>query len=83
VVTSLAICDDVAGVPDYQYLPIDKNSQLTIIVLNQTIIQYSGHGDTASWEVRVVVHSLGDLNTWWWVYVTGKEGVDVVLIIVS
>jgi hypothetical protein len=77
----LAIWDVVAGVPEKSALVPSSiwSVELTIIVLDETVVQYSGHGDTASGEVRVVVHALGDLDTWWRVDVAGKKGVDVVL----
>lgn len=81
MVTSLAICEVVAGVPENQHLSRMAliRIPLTIVVLYQTIVQYSSHGNTTSGEVRVVVHALSDLDSWWGVNVTGKQGVDVIL----
>jgi hypothetical protein len=52
---------------------------LTIIVLDQTVEQDTGHGDSSTREVGVVVHALSDFNTSRRVDVTGEEGEDVVL----
>jgi hypothetical protein len=36
---------------------------LTIFVFNQTIKQDAGHGNSAAWEVRVVIQPLTELNS--------------------
>lgn len=50
-----------------------------VLVLNNTVEQSSGHSDSSTGEVGVVVHARGELNTGGGlVGVTGKKGEDVV-----
>lgn len=55
-----------------------SSSRGTVIVLDETVEQDSGHGDTTTGEVRVVVHALSDLDTSGRVAVASKQRVDVV-----
>ena len=52
---------------------------LAIVVLNKTIEQDTGHGDSVAREIWVVVHSLTDLETGRRIPVPGQEREDVVL----
>jgi len=50
-----------------------------VLVLDETVVEHSAHGDPTAGEVGVVVHTLGNGDTWWGVDVTGEQRVDVVL----
>ena len=52
---------------------------LAIVVLNKTIEQDTGHGDSVAREIWVVVHSLTNLEASWGFSVAGQEGEDVIL----
>ena len=51
-----------------------------VLVLDQAIVQDTGHTNGSTGEVRVEVKTLTDLNTSWGILVTGQEGEDVVLL---
>lgn len=55
-----------------------SSSGSTVIVLDETVEQDSGHGNTTTGEVGVVVHAFSNLDTSGGVAVTGKQRVDVV-----
>ena len=50
-----------------------------VLVLDNSIVQNTGHTNGTAGEVRVEVQTLTDLNTSWGILVTGQQGEDVVL----
>ena len=53
----------------------------TIIVLNETIEKHASHGNGVAREVRVIVHTVTNLEASGGVSVTGEERENVVLCI--
>lgn len=80
--TSLAIWLVVAGVPsEYSTRPSKSNRGMEMAPPAddpknvQTKRSIDLEGTKLTWEVRVVVHTLTDLNTCWWVDVASEEGI--------
>lgn len=73
----------VAGVPEKEQnekgICARQETTLTILVLNQAIEQDTGHRDSSTREVRIVVHALSDFNASRGVNVAGEERENVVL----
>lgn len=52
----------------------------TVLVLNETVEQDTGHSKGTTGEVRVVVQALSNLDTRWWVDVASEQREQVVLL---
>jgi hypothetical protein len=53
--------------------------KLTIVVFHDTIKEYTGHRNGATREIRVVVQTLPNFHSGWWVDVTSQQGENIVL----
>lgn len=84
VVTSLAICDVVAGVPVHRIRALInsslKPSRLTVLIFDNAIKENTSHGDSSSGEVGIVVQALTNLDSGRRVNVSSQEREYIVLI---
>ena len=55
------------------------NRSFTVIVLNETVEENTSHGNSVTREVRVIVHTITNLEARRGVAVTGKEREYIVL----